>query len=97
MSYASRIDRSNLKTSRIKLTNLLLELIGIIERVVAKINVLWKSESEFSMSKETCRRLFMVQPLENGFEWVQSAIKHQHHLYDRRQSSQSQHLACLTW
>ncbi len=64
-----------LKTRRVILDNLLFQFVCSREGVVAQVDITRKRECEFSVGKQLCWRVLVVEPGEDGLEWVEAAVK----------------------
>jgi len=77
-THPGAVHGPNFKPSRVKGTYLLLQFIRVREGVVAEIHVALKGKRELAIDKPPRRGLFMIEPMEYGFEWIQSLIEGEH-------------------
>jgi hypothetical protein len=75
-TYAGSIDGPDFKTRRSQLADLLLELVVVVEGVVANDDIVGEVECDFAFEKEVARDGFVVEPVEYGLEWVQAAVEY---------------------
>lgn len=82
-THASAVHGPDFKTRRIQLANLLFEFLMIAERVVADDDLAREVKRDFAADEQGFWSRFVVEPMEDGFEWVKPAVKCQHDIRRR--------------
>ena len=77
-SYLGAIDGANLKTRRVHLADLFLEVFVVIEGLVSQVDLVLESKGEFAVCELAGRLLLVIQPQKYGFEWIKPVVEHLH-------------------
>ena len=83
-THPCTVHRSDLKTRRIERTNLFLQLLRVVKRLVAKIHVPLERERELALEEQLGRNVVVVEPCEDGLEGIQTPIEGEHMLWSER-------------
>ena len=75
------IDGINLEAARVELDDLLFEVICGDERVVAQVDVAGECKGKLTVCEELGWGVFMVEPLEDGFECIELLIEQSHNIW----------------
>lgn len=77
-TYPSTVYRPNFETRWVQGADLLLELLRVRKGVVSEVDVSLEGERKFAMGEELGRRVFVVEPCEERFEGIETAVERKH-------------------
>ena len=75
------IDSTDLKVARVELDDLLFEVVCEDKRVVTQVDVAREHKGKLTVCEELGWGMFVVEPLEDGFEQIEPLIEQSHNIW----------------